>query len=306
MLLALLASLAHAASGPWVLSPGDTSVYLATSYQRFGTLAGDGGSFSDDKQPVDSGISTFGVQADVSYGIVPRVQIALGVPWSEVHANRTDGPVCTSFGLSACERTRGIGVIDVRAQALALDEFYDSAVSLALGAQFRQGSHTSKTRARITNQGEGTSDIGGFAAIGRTGPAGRTGAWSGFVELGGVYRFPNTTLSDEPVPGAEFTGDAELVLGVNRIVSFAGSIGMFWRPFGVDVSEVDLADPDRFGSLRVMNVRPGLKLLLRSSDHVVFSASALGTLYAKNNPSDAVSVTAGLSVYVPKRAGSAE
>ena len=292
---------AQAASGPWVLSPRDASVYAGTEFQRIGHLASENGSFADEPVAVDSGISKFAVQGYVSYGLIPRVQLALSVPFQDVHANRTDGPVCTTFGLDACKRTTDVGIVDLRAQGLVLDEFYGAPVSLAVGAELRQGAHTAQERARITDLGEGTTDTGGYLSLGRTGPIGENGTWSGYVELGGVYRFPNTITDGRSTPGSEFTGDAELLLGVSRAVSVGGTVGAFWRPFGVDISEVDLADPDRFASLRVFNVRSGLKLLLRSSDNVVFSASVLGTLYAENNPSDLLGVSAGVSVYLPGR-----
>ena len=301
-LLALSLPNARAASGPWVLSPKDTSIYAGTEFQRFGKLATETGSFSDDKVPVDSGITTLGVQGYVSYGLVQRVQLGLSVPWYFVQANRDDGPVCTTFGLHACTPTKGLGIVDLTAQGLLLDEFYGAPLSLAAGAEFRQGEHTAKTRSRITNLGEGTSDVGGYLSVGRTGGLGKTGNWSGYVALGGLYRFPNTENADgDPVPGSEFNGTAEVLFGLNRIVTLGGTADLLWRPWGVDVTGVDLSDPDRFGSLRVFNLRPGLKLLLRSSDNVVFSASALGTLYARNNPADAVTISAGVSVYLPGR-----
>ncbi len=292
---------AQAASGPWVLSPRDASIYAGTEFQRIGHLASENGSFEDEPVAVDSGISKFAVQGYISYGIIPRVQLSLSVPFQDVHANRTDGPICTTFGLNACTRTTGFGIVDLRAQGLVLDEFYGAPVSLAVGAELRQGSHTALERARITDLGEGTTDTGGYLSLGRTGPVGESGTWSGYVELGGLYRFPNTTLDGRPTPGSEFTGDAEFLLGFSRAVSVGGAVGAFWRPFGVELSEIDLADPDRFASLRVVNLRSGLKLLLRSSDNVVFSASVLGTLYAENNPSDLLSVSAGVSVYLPGR-----
>lgn len=301
-LLSLLLPRAAAAAGPWVLSPKDTSIYLGTELQRFGTLATEEGSFSDNTQKVDSGITTMGAQAYVSYGLVPRVQLSLGVPWYYVQANRVDGPVCTTFGLNACTSTKGLGIVDLTAQVLIVDEFYGAPLSLAAGAEFRQGEHTAKTRARITNLGEGTSDVGGYLSLGRTGGLGKAGNWSGYAAFGGLYRFPNTESADgDPVPGSELNSTAEVLFGLNRIVTVGGTAAMLWRPWGVDVSGVDLADPDRFSSLRVFNLRPGVKLLVRSSDNVVFSASALGTLYAKNNPSDAVTISAGVSAYLPGR-----
>ncbi len=305
LLLSLLSAIlpgAHAASGPWVLSPKDASVFLGTEYQEFGTLATESGSGGSDSKTVDSGISTMGVQAYGSYGIVKRVQVSLDVPWYYVTANRTDGPVCTTFGLDACKTTKGIGIVDLRLQGLALDEFYGAPISLAAGGEFRQGQHTAPSRARITNIGEGTSDIGGYLTVGRTGALLKTGNWSGYLELSGLYRFPKTTIDSRPIPGSEFTATTEVLLGLNKAFTIGGVVGAFDRPEGVDVSGVDLSDTDRFASLRVFNLRGGVKFLLRSSDNVVFTADALGTLYAVNNPSDTITLDAGVSVFLPHKA----
>jgi hypothetical protein len=65
------------------------------------------------------------------------------------------------------------------------------------------------------------------------------------------------------------------------------------------VETIDFADEDRFGSLRVTNLRVGGKFILRSEKRVSLSLSGYGTAWAMNNPSDVLVVNAGLSFVGP-------
>ena len=62
-----------------------------------------------------------------------------------------------------------------------------------------------------------------------------------------------------------------------------------------------------FGKLRgsfdgqVANLKVGGKVLVRSVSNISFSASAFGTLYAKNNPADGLTVSAGIGIFQPKK-----
>lgn len=297
-MLLFLQTLAVAGSGPWVLSEGDLGVYLGTGYERIGHLANSKGSFSDEVAPVDNGLEKLGFQGIVSYGIHNRIDLELDVPWAYNAANRQDGALCTSVGLGACDTTSGVGVITGKAKALLMDELTGAPLSISLAGELRYGGLTNDTRQRLTNLGEGTTDIGPQVAIGRGGGLGR-GYWNGYLQAGWRYRFPNTQVDDTPIPGSEVTADLEVLAGTARWWSFGVTSDLLWRPQGRDVETTDFGDPDRFGALRVFNLRAGGKLILRSSERVSFVLAGLGTLYAVNNPSDAMLITAGLGIQFP-------
>lgn len=300
-LLTLLCGPALAGSGPWVVSEGDLSFFGGAEYQRFTQLALSTGSSSPDVVDVDNGLETVGAKLVGSYGLRDRVELELQLPWYRVDANTTDGAVCAALGLGACETTSGLGIVTARVKGLMLDELAGSPLSLALGGEMRFGQSTADTRERITNLGEGTTDLGAFASVGRSGGL-ADGFWSAWLEGGYRYRFPNTDFPRGSAPGSEITGDFEFLAGARRWWSIGPSASLLWRPSGYDVEDIlgsaALAtDVDRWAALSVTNLRVGAKAIVRSSERVDLVAGVLATAYAVNNPSDVLSVSLGLSVH---------
>ena len=210
------------------------------------------------------------------------------MPVYRVQANREDGAVCGSLGLDACETTQGVGVITARAKGTVLDEFYGDPVTWAVGADARLGHFTAPTRARITNLGEGTFDLGAFTSLGRAGRLAE-GSWSAWVEVDAWYRFPNT--KDYPSPGGvvaapqpELQATTEILVGWTPAFSIGPFAAVFARPGGLDFGELDLSDPDRLAALRVMNLRVGGTVVIRARQGLSFSGSVLQTIAAANNP----------------------
>lgn len=293
---------AWAGSGPWILGPGQGTLYLGVESQRLNRLAirvdGD-----RDVVDVGQGLSTFGVKAIGSLGLTSRFELQGTVPWWRVQANRADAPLCTQLGADvgreACETTTSVGTVELRGKGLLLDEFFGGPVSLAIGGEVRAGDFTMATRERLTNVGEGGLDTGAFVSLGRTGAVGRRGYWSGYVEVLGRYRFPVTRnlpprLGERSVPGSEFTATGEWVISPRSRIAFGPLVTMLWRPFGVDWGDVDLTDQDRLGALRVFNARVGATFAVRGPGAVVATASVLHTAAAVNNPVDVLAVTAGV------------
>lgn len=301
MFLSLISSVATAGSGPWVLSEGDLSVYAGTEFQRLSRLALSSGSRADDVVDVDDGLETFGAVGIASYGLRDRFELEVAVPWYQVSANN-QREVCALLALGACETTSSLGNLTARAKWLLVDELAGAPVSVAVGSEARFGAFTADTRERITNVGEGTTDFGAFASVGRSGGLAE-GFWSAWAEGGWRYRFPNTDLVGAGlVPGSETTARAELLLGSQRWWSLGPSASILWRPRGLDVEDI-LSRPavatsiDRWGALSVFSLRVGGKLIVRSSDRVDFVAGVLATAHAVNNPSDVVSVSLGISLH---------
>lgn len=294
MLLPLLfASSAFAGSGPWTVSAGDLNAYVGANYQRFAKLAPSTGSYGGGLIDVDEGVENAGAQLILGFGLRERLDAEVDLPWQDAQANRTDGAVCTSFGLEACDTTKGIGVVTLRGKGQLLDELTGAPLSLSVGPELRFGQLTAPTRARITNLGEGTTDVGLTVAAGRAGALGNAYA-SGYVSFGARYRFPNV----DDVPGSEVYGDGEFLVG-GTWWTVGPTVLFLDRPEGVDVETIDLADVDRFGALHVVNVRAGGKVILRADRAVSFALSAYGTVYAVNNPSDTLLLSAGVSVQAP-------
>lgn len=280
---------AYAGSGPWVVGDGEYSVFVGGEAQQLGRLDTRDGAGGNQVVDVDEGLSTVGAKAIVTVGAQGRFEAELGVPVYRVHANRVDGPVCTSLGLQACATTAGVGVITVRGKGTVLDQIYGDPVTWAVGGDLRFGQFTSPTRARITNLSEGTFDLGGFTSIGSSGALSE-GAWSGFVEVAGWYRTPVTRAYPTPdgdvirAPNPEFQVLSEILLGWKPSFSFGPLIIGYARPGGLDFGELTLSDPDRFGALRIASFRVGGTVLIRAKDRLTFVVSGLQTVAAYNNP----------------------
>ena len=285
---------ALAGSGPWALGHHDYSLYLGAEAQRLDTLALSSGSGADDVVDVGGGISTLGLKAILSYGVLPRLETEIAVPWYRVHQNRPEQEPCIALGPGTCAPTTGIGIVRARAKGMVLDEVLGAPVSLALGPELRFGQHTSATRKRITNLGEGTFDAGGFLSVGRTGTLG-SGYWTAYAEGVGRYRTANTEQGGVRMPGPEVGGEAEALFAPSFDVAFGPSITALHRLSGVDFEEADLGDVDRFASLRFTAVQAGAKLIVRSGEEIVLSTGVLRTIWAVNNPTDVWTVNVGVS-----------
>lgn len=300
-LLLAMSPEARAGSGPWVVSEGDLNLYSELEFQRIDEFVISADGQTVDVIDVDDGIETFGAKAIATFGLRDRIDLEIDVPWYRVEANTLGGPICTTLGLQVCETTEGVGVIGTKVKGLVLDELAGAPVSLSVSGVARFGAFTNDTRSRITNLGEGTTDLGAMMAVGRSGGL-LDGFWSGFVDVGWRHRFPNTTFRQTNVPGGELVADAEFLAGAQRWWSLGPSVSLLWRPQGYDWAEVDLTQPDRFGMLRVTTLRGGGKLVLRSSERTALVLSGLTTFVAENNPF-VYSFGAGLSMQPRLRRG---
>ncbi|MCB9745694.1 MAG: hypothetical protein H6740_24180 [Alphaproteobacteria bacterium] len=309
MLAPLLATLtltspALAGTGPWTVGQGDQNVYVGTYAQRFDEVAGPSGSLSGDNSPVGEGVSTFGLQGLFTYGLLPRVELSAEVPWARVRANSPTAGLCATLGPAGCRTTEGLGVITLKGKGALLSELSGDPLSLSVGAVLRHGTFTADTRGRLTNLGEGTTDLGGFASVGRGFALGE-GYWTAAADLGGYARLPNTRSYPDPdggtlsVPGPELYADLEALFTPRFRVTLGPAVSALWRPLGIDLGDLDAGNIDSFSALRVLSVVGGGKLILRNDQDVTATLAVLHTIYAQNNPSDNLVVSAGVSIHNP-------
>lgn len=299
--LLCFAKTATAGAGPWVVGAGSSSLFASIEAQRLNTLSTqtETGSVEVD---VGEGLSSQGLQVIGTYGVHNRTEIELAVPWRRNYANRPDDALCDALGLGACRTTQGIGLVNARVKALLIDELYGSPVSLSVSLNSRYGAFTAEERARITNLGEGTFDVGPSVSVGRSSALPRGGDWSAYVEGGWLYRFANTdsfpNFSD-PVPAGEFFGEAKAFVSPGQgQIGFGPHLMGLWRPGGLDWYELEasggLTDLDRFSALAVQNVRAGGILLLRGPYGATLVTSMLHTIHARNNPTDSLFFSIGI------------
>ena len=284
----LVSSPAIAGSGPWVLSEGKTSIFLGTEAQRFNQLTQSSGKGANDIIDTDDGVETTLMKGVLSHGIRKGVELEVDVPWARAEANRPDGAVCASLGPTTCSRTQGLAPVSLQVKGLVLDELYGAPVSVSVAGTARLGQWTGPKRARVTNLGEGTNDVGAALAVGRSGGIGQ-GFWSAYVDTEYRYRLSNVADASPAVPGYEIIVQTEALAGARSWWSVGPTISWFERPQGVDVEDLlttpELAvDIDRFARLSVRTVRIGGKLLIRSSERTTLALGAFTTTVAVNNP----------------------
>jgi hypothetical protein len=308
IVLAALSSPAWASSGPWVPGPGETQMFLGGDAQRFGHLRVTGSDGEPIVLDVDEGVSAVDLKAIASYGILGKFELEGTVPISHVYANRDDGEICALLGPGSCSTVDTFGIFQLRGKGLLLDELAGSPLTLSLGAEMRVGAFTFPDRWRVTNTGEGTFDMGGYADVGRVGGFGADGSWAAYMELGGRYRFPNTTSYESAdgketvsAPGSEWFGQVDFLLSPTFPIAIGPEVTGLWRPTGLAWYELDLSDVDRFAALKIALVRAGGKIIIRNRTGTSFVLSGLGTVFAWNNPSDIFLMSAGVGFPLGKK-----
>jgi len=292
-------STAWGGSGPWVPGSGSGSVYLGLDGQQFARV-GSGSGAQREVLDVGEGVNLLSAQGIVTYGIAPRAEVEARLPYHFHHVNREDAALCAGLGEDGCAPTHTAGVIYSHLKVLVADEVSGAPVSVSVGALSRFGGLVHGTRHRLTNAGEGTIDGGGFVSVGRSGGLGK-GYWTVFGDVGGQVRVPNTRSypnqqGSRPVPGSELFGSLEALFAPQRRVSFGPAANLLWRPAGVDFAEIRLADPDRFGALRVTHVAAGAKLIFRDPHDNAFVFGLHRTVLAVNNPSDQFGISVGVAL----------
>lgn len=303
LLSAALSAPATASTGPWILGPGDEQIYVGLDAQRFTRLALSSGTFADDVVQVDEGVNTFGAKLIATFGVTKRVELEFELPFAYSYVNR-QGPVCDSLGLDACEPSVGVGIVVARGKVVALDEVAGAPLTLSFGLDLRFGQPTAAFRPRITAFGTGTFDVEPRLALGRIGSIrGGRGYFSVFADASFRYRVPASAgigPTPAPLPSFEVTANFENLWTPVELVSFGPAVSLLSRPIGYDVEQVlgapELAThPGRFEAINLLALDAGGKLLFRNGKNVTVALAAFYTLYAENNPTDVVKVSAGVA-----------
>lgn len=305
-MLAVLAliSTADASGGPWVPGDGKAQLYLGVESERFTTLKANGTEEGVSRVPIAGGVSTLRAVGELSYGIASRAEFSLTVPLQRAFVHRPDDALCGAFGLGACDTTSSVGVIEARLKGLVSDQVSGAPVSFAVGGVVRYGGLTAGTRQRLTNAGEGTTDVGGRLSLGRSGPLGG-GYYVLQVDAQGLYRIPLSSdfpvgEGERSVPGAEVAAATDLLIAPSARFSFGPTVSFAARPGGIDVGEMlstaAAGDVDRFLGLRYAEVRVGGKLIVQDESYNAISLSVLRMGWGMNTPTDTLGIGVGVTI----------
>ena len=289
----LLGSTALAGTGPWTLPAGARNIYVGTTQTRFSEITGDAGT-------ADFGaVQATTLQAVGTIGLMDGMEVELTVPWTRVnHLDPAAGP-CESDSLPSdfCSSSASLAPLQFTVKGRLLDEGALQPVSLSVAALLRVGNTTAQYRDRITSTGDGQTDLGLSASLGRTGGVGSSGWYRLSVGAAYLYRTPLADTGGQKVPAdqVEFTVGG-LVAPIAR-VGIGPLVTGFHRLGGLELSELEAGDPNGFPALAASQAKVGGELAIRGENEITLSVSALTTVWARNNPADTRVLSVGLGWY---------
>ncbi|MDP6933352.1 MAG: hypothetical protein QGG40_10570 [Myxococcota bacterium] len=281
--LVLTPALALAAEGPWTTPSGLQEVYLGTGIERFEAFDTGNGSTQDVPYPVYRA----GGKVFWRYGINSNLDVAL------------DAPLLTSFAPDApassskFATTTSFEYLKTRLRVRLPSEGLP--VDLAARAELRTGVLHRETRSRLTNLGEGTTDLGGTLSTGSMGLVG--GFFYTFaVDAGYWYRFPLEQGDDGKIPGDEVLVSSFLQITPSEHLGFALMTDSFWRLSGEDFGETEVEVKDNeWAALRAAQTKVGGKLIVYPDGAwPQFVVSFARAVWARNNPVDTTVVELGI------------
>jgi hypothetical protein len=284
-MIAILIALTGAAfsASPWVAPPGVWSLYGGASQQSFSNYVGG----SNNESSLSSPVSETSAQVFASLGLYDGMGMEIDVPLKYV-ASKLD------------ETTLALGNVRIQQKFRLANEDNGSPVTVSLLAGLRTGAAHAESRGRLTNAGDGTTDVGGGLSFGKY-SLGSKGPWwfSGSAQY--WWRYPHDNMRDVKVPGDDLTFDAEAVVSVHERVGLGLVIDGFHRTSGADIGENAQYDINKWAALQATNVYAGGKAFVFLPENQTLVLGLLTTAYARNNPTDTLMVSAGYSFYFDGR-----
>ena len=294
-----LPRVAVAGSGPWTLSPGEHNVYVGADYFRYQRFNGVSPGIE-----LSSGLTAAGLTGVWTTGLAYGLEAEFKLAFESVRVN--DARTCLQGTPSDfCEPTAGIGDLAARVKWRAVDEAYGAPLSVALHLSARSGEAYAGRRGRLTTLGDGQTDAGAGASVGRTDTLGK-GWYMASVDATYWYRFPNVVEAGRKVPTDEISADADVLVSLHPRFGIGPSVSFFTRTGGVDFvpATTDFFDPDLFNRLDASQLKVGGKLGIYSVDNgPTVSVAALWTVAARNNPSDTFALSVGVGQWLQPRDG---
>lgn len=295
-LLLLSVSPAQASEGPWTTSPGLHNIYLGLIGERFQCFEADGRSSSACGSGLGTKVPVAQVGAKVFYrtGLNKKTDVAIGVP---VGQSFTTEPTSSS----QYDTTAGVGTIQgrIRRRIGSLGD-----VGFATGAGLKTGALHRSTRDRITNLGEGSTDLTGSLYMGSTGLSLRRFHTSS-IDLSYTYRLAQTADSAVGrIPADEINATAVSLLAVSSKLGLGLSADAAWRLWGQQLTPEKLvvSGDDRWAALAAAQVKLGGRIVIYPGERAPYlQLSAMRTVWARNNPLDTTQLEIAMGIDLGRR-----
>lgn len=286
---------AQAGSGPWTLPAGAQNLYVGMAQSRFSTLQTAG-------RVRDLGaVRGTTLHAIGTLGLREGLEAELALPWTRVVHTDTDRPLCSGAAgpRDLCAPSAGAGPFQAVLKGRILDEGALRPVTLSLSAVLRNGTPTADVRDRLTAIGDGQTDFGAFASVGRTGHLAAEGWYTAAATLGVWHRTPLRDAEGglDKVPANQIDYAVSALAAPTRGFGVGPILAGFHRLGGIDLADLDPRDPNGFASLKAAQVKVGAELLVSGADNVSLSLSALQAVWADNNPRDTRVLSVGVGWY---------
>ncbi|MBX2798670.1 MAG: hypothetical protein KTR31_13395 [Myxococcales bacterium] len=287
------ASTAEAGDGPWTLASAEHDLYVGMDlygYQRF-RVAG------AEPSDLDAQVRALGIPIIWSWGAMDAVETELRIQLEGVAvADPSAAPCDDAERDDWCATTVGVGDLSAALKLRLLDEFRYHPLTLTFIPTLRTGAPHRATRGRLTNLGEGQTDLGLGLRVGRTG-----GLGSQWYALSGAatywLRASASATTDRRLPGDEISWDTSAVVCVAHRLGLGPVAQGFHRLWGLDLDEAPLDQAHGFASLKAQQIKIGGRASLYLPRGLTLSATAMTTAYARNNPTDTWVLGLGVGVH---------
>lgn len=292
------ATSALASDGPWVTSQGATSLYGGSEYERWRYFRTSGNRI-DMETPVIA-TRAFGVMAR---GIAPGLEAELILPLERVTAASPDSAKCVKEGRPEdwCAPTTGVGSAMFTLKARLLDEYEYRPFSLSVSATLRVGEFHSQTRGRLTNIGDGQSDIATSIAAGR-----KVGVGKGYVGAYGISTYwlrfghDGRMFHQDKIPADALGASGEVFWAPHGRAQVGFAAYYYSKLWGDEsISDARLNEVNGFAALRSTQLKAGVKAIIPAGGQTSIVMSAMVPAYANNAPVDSVVIAIGLGHYIP-------
>jgi hypothetical protein len=255
-------------------------VYVGANYSTFSNYVVG----ADESEGSLDSIDTILGRLLCNTGLVDRVDIEVSIPVANVSQGE--------------KSNTGLGNVDAAIKYRLLNESDGRPVSLSVYAGAGTGAAHRDSRGDMHNLGEGTTDV--FAGLG----VGRLGIWSqgqwwARFNIQYRYRLALQTVDGQKIPADDIVDSFDAGLQVHPLFGLAVSAHGFYRLGGYDIGEwpSDLDSDNKWAALDAGSLLAGGKLLVYATDFNTISLSMLRTVWAKNNPTDTLVVSAGATIY---------
>ena len=272
------------AGGPWVSPSKVWSVYGGASYETFQHYVGGEGA---KESKLNAPVSAMSMELCPSFGVGGGFGVDVDVPIRVVSAQGQ-------------ESTAGLGTVTVLPKYVVITENEGSPVTVSVHAGLRTGAAHRSTRDRLTNIGDGSTDLGGGLSMGRYSFWSK-GPWWVSASVNYWWRIPSQTIAGEKIPSDDISYSGELVMSVHERVGLGLAWGGIHRLGGLDIGANAQVGQDRWAALAASNLGVGAKAFIFLPKNQTAVLGVMRTVMAKNNPTDNLTVSVGYSLYFDGR-----